>query len=99
MRRKLASANNQLAWLVANTRGDFDEAVRCSHRSLELRPGSAGYLDTLAHCYYAKRDYKNAVKHQLEAVQGEPHSAQMQRQLKLFQKSLQEQAPQATKPD
>ena len=99
VRRKLASANNQLAWLVANTRGDFDEAVRCSHRSLELRPGSAGYLDTLAHCYYAKGDYKNAVKHQLAAVQGEPHSAQMQRQLKLFQKSLQEQAPKATKPD
>lgn len=91
VRRKLASANNQLAWLVANTMGDLDEALRCSHRSLELRPGSAGYLDTLAHCYYAKRDYKNAVKHQLEAVKGEPHSSQMQRQLKVFQKALQEQ--------
>lgn len=91
VRRKLASANNQLAWLVGNTMGDLDEALRCSQRSLELRPGSAGYLDTLAHVYYAKRDYKNAVKNQLEAVSKEPYSAQMQRQLKLFQKSLREQ--------
>lgn len=89
--RKLASANNQLAWLVANTTGDLDEAIQCSKRSLELRPESAGYLDTLAHCYYAKGDYRNAVKHQQEAVQKEPYSAQMQRQLKLFQKSLRDQ--------
>ena len=88
LRRQLASANNQLAWLAGNTNGDLDEALRCSQRSLELRPGSAGYLDTLAHCYYAKGDYQNAVKNQLEAVSKEPHSAQMQRQLKLFQESL-----------
>ncbi|MFP6618638.1 MAG: tetratricopeptide repeat protein [Pirellulaceae bacterium] len=89
--RLLASANNQLAWLAANTNGDLDEALRCSQRSLELRPDSAGYLDTLAHCYYAKGDYQNAVKNQLEAVGKEPHSAQMQRQLKLFQESLRKQ--------
>ncbi|MEC9003273.1 MAG: hypothetical protein VX644_07850 [Planctomycetota bacterium] len=91
LRRQLASANNQLAWLAGNTNGDLDEALRCSQRSLELRPGSAGYLDTLAHCYYAKGDYQNAVKNQLEAVSKEPHSAQMQRQLKLFQESLDKQ--------
>jgi len=93
LRRQLASANNQLAWLAGNTNGDLDEALRCSQRSLELRPGSAGYLDTLAHCYYAKGDYQNAVKNQLEAVSKEPHSAQMQRQLKLFQESLDKQQP------
>ncbi|MCP3696314.1 MAG: hypothetical protein GY917_29230 [Planctomycetaceae bacterium] len=93
LRRQLASANNQLAWLAGNTNGDLDEALRCSQRSLELRPGSAGYLDTLAHCYYAKGDYQNAVKNQLEAVSKEPHSAQMQRQLKLFQEGLDKQQP------
>jgi tetratricopeptide (TPR) repeat protein len=93
LRRQLASANNQLAWLAGNTNGDLDEALRCSQRSLELRPGSAGYLDTLAHCYYAKGDYQNAVKNQLEAVSKEPHSAQMQRQLKVFQESLDKQQP------
>lgn len=85
---ELASANNQLAWLVGNTEGDFDEAVRCSQRSLELRPNRAGYLDTLGRCYYAKGDLENAVKHQTKAVELEPHSGQIQRQLELFQRAL-----------
>jgi len=87
-RRELASANNQLAWLVGNTEGDYDEAVRCSQRSLELRPNTAGYLDTLGRCYYSKGDYANAVKHQTRAVELEPHSGQIRRQLELFKKAL-----------
>ncbi len=62
--RELASAHNQLAWLVSNTEGDYDEALRGSQRSLELRPDTAGYLDTLGRCFYAKGDYKNAVLNQ-----------------------------------
>jgi len=87
-RRELAAANNQLAWLVGNTEGDYDEALRCSQRSLELRPNTAGYLDTLGRCYYAKGDYANAVKHQARAVELEPHSGQIRRQLQLFQQAL-----------
>jgi tetratricopeptide (TPR) repeat protein len=87
-RRELASANNQLAWLVGNTEGDYDEALRCSQRSLELRPNTAGYLDTLGRCYYAKGDYANAVKHQSRAVELEPHSGQIRRQLELFREAL-----------
>lgn len=87
-RRELAVANNQLAWLVGNTEGDYDEALRCSQRSLELRPNTAGYLDTLGRCYYAKGDYANAVKHQAHAVELEPHSGQIRRQLELFQQAL-----------
>ena len=86
--RQLASANNQLAWLIGNTDGDFDEAVRCSHKSLELRPEAAGFLDTLGRCYYAKGDYKNAVKYQSQAVELDPFSGQIQRQLTLFQEAL-----------
>ena len=88
--RLLASANNQLAWLVSNTTGDFDEALRCSHRSLELAPDTAGFLDTLGRCYYAKGDYENAVKHQTRAAELEPHSGQIRRQLELFKKTLSE---------
>ena len=68
MRRKLAGANNQLAWLVSNTVGDYAEAVRCSVRSLELRPDSPGYLDTLGHCYYAVGNFAEAVQAQQQAV-------------------------------
>ena len=85
--RQLAGANNQLAWLVSNTEGDYDEALRCSLRSLELRPKTAGYLDTLGRCYFAKGDYEKAVQVQTQAVELEPHSGQIRRQLELFEKA------------
>jgi tetratricopeptide (TPR) repeat protein len=86
--RQLASACNQLAWLVSNTEGDFDEALRCSQQSLELRPETGGYLDTLGRCYYAKEDFANAVKYQTRAVELEPHTVQIRRQLELFKAAL-----------
>lgn len=87
--RQLAIASNQLAWLISNTEGDFDEALRCSQRSLELQPETAGYLDTLGRCYYAKGDYQQAVAVQARAAELEPHSGLIQRQLKFFQQALQ----------
>jgi tetratricopeptide (TPR) repeat protein len=75
---------NQFAWLVGNTEGDQSEALRHSQKSLELRPGAAGYLDTLARCYYATGDLKNALKHQEQAVELEPGSGAMKRQLQFF---------------
>lgn len=84
--RILANSCNQLAWLISNTEGDFDEAVRCSHRSLELRPEEpASYLDTLGRCYFAKGDLENAIKHQSRAAALQPHSGLIRRQLELFQ--------------
>jgi tetratricopeptide (TPR) repeat protein len=86
--QEVATQCNQFAWLVANTFGDFDEALRCSHRSLELRPDTGGYLDTLGRCYYAKGDLENAVKYQQQAAKLDPHSQAIQRQLKLFTTEL-----------
>ena len=85
---RLATLYNQYAWLIGNTEGDYDTALRYSHRSLELRPGSAGYLDTLGRCYYAKGDYAGAVRYQLQAVRRDPHSGAIQRQLEFFQREL-----------
>ncbi|MBM3998054.1 MAG: tetratricopeptide repeat protein [Planctomycetes bacterium] len=90
LRSWIARFNNQLAWLIANTEGDFDEAVRCSQLSLEYLPDTAGYLDTLGCCYYAKGDYENAVKYQTRAVRLDPHAGQMRRQLERFEKALAE---------
>lgn len=87
-RRLLASAYNQFAWLVSNTEGDLDEALQSSLQSLELRPNTAGFLDTLGRCYFAKGDYENAVKCQARAVELEPHSGQIRRQLERFQETL-----------
>lgn len=86
--RQLAVALNQLAWLVANTEGDYDEALRCSLRSLELVPDTAGYLDTLGRCYFAKKEFENAVKSQARAVELDRHSGQIRRQLELFKAAL-----------
>lgn len=85
------TAYNQLAWLVGNTEGDFDEAIQLSLKSLELKR-AGGYLDTLAHCYYAKGDYENAVRTQQEAAELEPHSQAIVRQLKVFKAALTKQA-------
>ena len=39
---------NEFAWLVANTEGDLDEALRYSKRSLDLAGNSGAFRDTLA---------------------------------------------------
>jgi tetratricopeptide (TPR) repeat protein len=92
---ELAQKNNELAWLLSNTAGDYQDALHASERSLELKPDSAPYLDTLGRCYYALGDFENAVKFQTRAVQKmrsnqELHSSYhvMLRQLALFEKAL-----------
>jgi tetratricopeptide (TPR) repeat protein len=79
---------NQLAWLVANTEGDLDEAIRFSKKSLQLQRNSGGYFDTLARCYFAKGDLKKAVEAQAKAAQLEPHSGLLAKQLEQFKKAL-----------
>lgn len=88
LNQQLGQSCNQLAWLVANTTGDFEEAIRYSHRSLELRPESSSYLDTLGRCYFANKDYRNAVKFQKQAVELDPHSRLLKKQLKEFREAL-----------
>jgi len=78
---------NQYAWLVANTEGDFDRAVAASLKSLEKRPEAGGYYDTLAHCYFAKKDYDNAVKAQRRALELDPHTQTIRRALAKFEKA------------
>ena len=86
---------NQVAWLIANTEGDVDEAIRLSQKSVELARAEGespkrvgGLLDTLGHCYFAKKDYVNAVKYQTEAAQLDPNTAAIGRQLKVFREAL-----------
>jgi len=81
---------NQIAWLIGNTEGDFDEALKYSRKSLELSPDNGGYYDTLARVCYAKGELENAVKYQTKAIEMEPYSGLMQRQLELFRKKLEE---------
>ncbi|MDG2206990.1 MAG: hypothetical protein P8K78_03705 [Pirellulales bacterium] len=93
--RNSATPLNQFAWLVGNTLGESDpvlaeEAIRCSHKSLEFNPDAAGYFDTLGRCYYAKGDIENALKYQAEAVRLDPHSGLIRRQFEFFKRSRKE---------
>jgi tetratricopeptide (TPR) repeat protein len=85
---------NQYAWLVGNTEGDYDEAIRLSQRSVELagEEQMGGYLDTLAHCYAAKKDYESALKHQARAMELEPQSGDIRRAYDRFKRLRDEQA-------
>jgi Flp pilus assembly protein TadD len=83
---------NQLAWLLANTGGGAAEAIALSHRSLELSPDTASYLDTLAHCYAANHDFENAVKHQTRAAELDPHSGLIRKKLDVFRQAAAKEA-------
>jgi tetratricopeptide (TPR) repeat protein len=89
-----ATLRNQIAWLIGNTEGDYDEAIKHSQISIEQSPDIGGYYDTLARCYYAKGDCENAVKNQTKAAEMEPHSGLIAGQLRLFQKAAAEQKAQ-----
>jgi len=80
-----ANSYNQFAWLVGNTEGDKDEALRCAEKAVELEPDSGAYHDTLAHVYAGRGDYENAVKQQKRAVELEPYSGLIAKKLKLFE--------------
>jgi tetratricopeptide (TPR) repeat protein len=81
---------NNLAWLIANTEGDLDQAMKLAHKAVELSPKEGGFVDTLARVNYAKGDLENAVKLQTKAVEMEPHSGLIQRQLDVFRRKLEE---------
>lgn len=87
--RLLAYALNQFAWLVGNTMGDGQQALRYSQHSLELQPGDAGFLDTLARCYFNVGEIDKAIHYQTWAVQRSPHERQLVRQLEFFQQQAQ----------
>ncbi len=82
---------NQFAWLIGNTEGDFDEALRFSKKSLELSPDSSAYFDTLARVYFARGELDNAVAYQTKAAANDPHSGLIAKQLELFLKAQAEQ--------
>jgi tetratricopeptide (TPR) repeat protein len=84
----VAYLHNQWAWLIANTEGDFELAIKFSKRSLQLRPDEPSYLDTLGRCYYAAGQLEQAVETQRKAVELQPQMQVMRRQLQFFQEEL-----------
>jgi tetratricopeptide (TPR) repeat protein len=83
-----ANHYNQYAWLVGNTKGDLDEALKFSRKSLELSPNNGAYLDTLAHVHFARGELEEAVRVQTKAIEMEPHSGLLVKELEVFKAAL-----------
>ena len=93
MAYELARAYNQYAWVVGNTVGDFEQAIKFSRKSLDLRGWTlSGYVDTLGHAYYGAGKFEEAVLWQSKAVELDPASQAMSRKLKVFQAALKKQS-------
>jgi tetratricopeptide (TPR) repeat protein len=82
---------NQIAWLIANTAGNQDEAVELARKAVDLAKAQGdpplrlgGLYDTLSHAYFAKGDYASAVKTQEEAARLDPHTQSIRRALDQF---------------
>lgn len=86
--RKQANQYNHWAWLIGNTTGDYDKAVRYSRRSLQILPDTAGYLDTLGRCLFSAGRVEEAIEAQRRAVELEPAFEVMRRQLAEFEAAL-----------
>lgn len=82
----LAEALNNYAWLICNTEGDYQQALKFSLESLEIREDSAK-LDTCGRCYFAVGDLDNAIRVQKRALALEPHSPPLKRQLREFEQA------------
>ncbi len=82
---RLATACNQLAWLLSKCESNPQEALKLSLRSLELMPNEAVFMDTLARCYFSAGQIDEAVRTQRQAVKRSPHERQMVVQLREFE--------------
>ncbi|MCA9141024.1 MAG: hypothetical protein KDB00_29845 [Planctomycetales bacterium] len=90
---ELGELYNQYAWLVSNTEGDFDRALRCSLDSIEFLDEDdidqrAARLDTCARCYFSLDRVEEAIEAQVQAIKLDPFSPPMIRQLEQFKAAL-----------
>ncbi len=73
---------NELAWLMINTDEDVETALRYAQRSVELDPGLAYSLDTLAVCHFKNGDTNLAIQYERQALRLMPYREDLQRTLK-----------------
>ena len=62
-------ASNNLAWLLAETGGNLDEALTLAQTTVRKNTNNAGFYDTLGWVYFKKGLYSPAVEQMKKAVQ------------------------------
>ncbi len=70
-------AANNLAWNLAETGSNIDEALKYAHVAKENMPENAAVMDTLGYIYYLKRSYLSAVAELSDSVSLEPDNPDM----------------------
>jgi tetratricopeptide (TPR) repeat protein len=61
-------ANNELAWILLNHKGDLNQALTLSQEAVKLAPREATYQDTLGRIYLSRGDRAQAIAHLQQAV-------------------------------
>ncbi len=70
--RDSADALNFLGYTFAERGENLDEAEKLIRRALELQPENRDYLDSMAWVFYRRKQYREALKWILRAVESEP---------------------------
>ena len=75
---------NSLAWLLANTDGDLDEASRFARQAVNSSPRTAAFLDTMAFCEFQRGNIEAAIAAQRRAIFISPYDVGYQQSLKKY---------------
>jgi tetratricopeptide (TPR) repeat protein len=78
------NAKNTFGWLASRANRCLDEAEAYLKMSLEVRPLSEAYLDTMAEIYFAKGDRKKAVEWSDRATNRDSSDSQLRQQNRRF---------------
>lgn len=81
------SLHNQLAWAQVMCHRQLDQALANAKRAVELEPTNTASIDTLAECYFASGDAKQAADEMKKCVELEPAVQRHRRQLARFAKA------------
>jgi len=85
-----AQTLNGLAWDLAIRRLYPERAVEIALMAVEMEPGDANIMDTLAESYYASGDFERAVEWELKALEIDPENVFYIEQLDKFLEAVEE---------
>jgi tetratricopeptide (TPR) repeat protein len=74
---KFGPAANNLAWKLAASGGNIDEALNLAQVAKEQLPKNASVMDTLGWIYYLKGSYMNAISELQDSLELAPENAEV----------------------
>jgi tetratricopeptide (TPR) repeat protein len=94
-----ANLENDLAWMMAHTSGNLDDALTHARRAMALDPQSAAIADTLADVYFRRGELSKAIETIQKCIVLQPNNPRHRERLETFQRALaQQKSATATQP-